>query len=79
MKPHKRMPLVPTSYIAKLANISAVSVNRRALARGIKPAMQAGRAKLWRSEDVERLLGDIGRGWVAKRRREELGWVRKAS
>jgi len=63
------MPLVPTSYIANLAKITPMSVNRRAIARGIKPAMQAGRAKLWRSEDVEDLLVDIGRGWVAKRRR----------
>lgn len=73
MLPHRKLRVITTAEIATRAGITPSSVLGRARARGVRPAMVAGRVKLWTVEDAKLLMVDIGRGWTAKRQHELFG------
>lgn len=64
--------LKTTSQLAAECGLSERSILRRAEVRGIKPALIAGKTKLWAKKDADRLRLSYGRGQDAVKYWREL-------
>jgi hypothetical protein len=65
--------MLTTAEIVAAAKITRSAVHERAKARGITP-VKVGRMHLWTPDDARKLMLDLGRGWVARHRRESLNF-----